>query len=325
MSKYVWALVAGNMDCYEDENETNPAGFWLGNCETNQTFILPGDFETVRALINAAIPATQAGDPGGAAGTARAPTDARHGNDYCAECDCIAGNGQRGHHMAYAGFDTETRVSTCAFCPHSRPPVNAAAAGTGTPDVTLGHATPCKCGSATLEGRCVNDCGGGTLAPGEAPTWPTLQSEAWLFDVIDRLTTAVGNGARGGDGLTGKDCGDYLHEAAGLMAEYAALAKVAQDSVIKGPGAFVSAYPPIREPGLREAETKACRQCSECEGKHHWIEDAAFSCKHCPEMVPGCEGCDQPATRRTDDDVDLCEDCANEAGAVSTPGEETTK
>lgn len=69
MSKYVWALVAGNMDCDEDENETNPAGFWLGNCETNQTFILPGDFETVRALINAVVPATQAGYPGGAAGT----------------------------------------------------------------------------------------------------------------------------------------------------------------------------------------------------------------------------------------------------------------
>lgn len=48
---------------------------------------------------------------------------ASHGDDFCAECICIAGNGQRGHHMVYAGFDYGTRVATCAFCPHSSNPV----------------------------------------------------------------------------------------------------------------------------------------------------------------------------------------------------------
>lgn len=56
MSKYVWTLVEGPVDCEEDEDEYNPAGLWLGNKETNQVFILPKDFETVRALLNASAP-----------------------------------------------------------------------------------------------------------------------------------------------------------------------------------------------------------------------------------------------------------------------------
>lgn len=51
--------------------------------------------------------------------------------DFCSECPCVAGNGQRGHHMVYVSM--EPRVAggagagpmACAFCKHTSLPVTA--------------------------------------------------------------------------------------------------------------------------------------------------------------------------------------------------------
>lgn len=46
------------------------------------------------------------------------------GTAFCSECECIAGNGQRGHHMVYAGGWAAGAIH-CAFCPHGSEPVPA--------------------------------------------------------------------------------------------------------------------------------------------------------------------------------------------------------
>ena len=43
-----------------------------------------------------------------------------------------------------------------------------------------------------------------------------------------------------------------------------------------------------------------CRRCSECEGKHHWMDnpdatgpaDPTHACKHCDALGEECEECD---------------------------------
>lgn len=51
---YEWTLAEAPCLNDEDESEYNPGGFWLGNQETNQVFILPEDLDKVRALLAAA-------------------------------------------------------------------------------------------------------------------------------------------------------------------------------------------------------------------------------------------------------------------------------
>lgn len=59
-----------------------------------------------------------------------------------------------------------------------------------------------------------------------------------------------------------------------------------------------------------EGGAKPCRRCSECSGaEHHWIDGAAFGCKHCAATAAQCEGCDEVATTRSFDGAALCADC----------------
>lgn len=52
------------------------------------------------------------------------------GKDFCAECDCINGAGNRGTHMVYAGGFGPSGAMKCAFCQHTSNPVTADKAGT---------------------------------------------------------------------------------------------------------------------------------------------------------------------------------------------------
>lgn len=44
---------------------------------------------------------------------------------FCSECECVAGNGQRGAHLIYAAMlNGPSEPMTCAFCSHTSMPVS---------------------------------------------------------------------------------------------------------------------------------------------------------------------------------------------------------
>lgn len=67
-----------------------------------------------------------------------------------------------------------------------------------------------------------------------------------------------------------------------------------------------------------------CRQCSECDGNHHWLEtccdsddgpaDPHFICKHCDARADCCEECDGPVFPPT---LALCAECSEEQDDAS--------
>ena len=54
-----WTLTKGL--CFQDDDacEYNPEGFWLGNTEVNQIFILPEDLEKVSDLLSVEVAVIQ--------------------------------------------------------------------------------------------------------------------------------------------------------------------------------------------------------------------------------------------------------------------------
>lgn len=75
------------------------------------------------------------------------------------------------------------------------------------------------------------------------------------------------------------------------------------------PAADASRLDDARE-GPRAETPRSCRACSECEGRHHWLETLAYVCKHCELLAEACEDCD--GTGAFDGDVDgeiPCETC----------------
>lgn len=67
-------------------------------------------------------------------------------------------------------------------------------------------------------------------------------------------------------------------------------------------------------------ELQPCRQCSECDGLHHWLDtcgddddpEPRWVCKHCDARADMCELCDDvifPVTGAT-----VCPECTSERG-----------
>lgn len=61
-------------------------------------------------------------------------------------------------------------------------------------------------------------------------------------------------------------------------------------------------------PTRADEASAPCRKCTECEGRHHWLETLAYVCKHCELLAEGCEDCD--GTGGLDGDVDSDAPCA---------------
>lgn len=61
-------------------------------------------------------------------------------------------------------------------------------------------------------------------------------------------------------------------------------------------------------PTRADEASAPCRKCTECEGRHHWLETLAYVCKHCELLAEGCEECD--GTGGLDGDVDSDAPCA---------------
>lgn len=59
---------------------------------------------------------------------------------------------------------------------------------------------------------------------------------------------------------------------------------------------------------------RTCRQCSECDGNHHWLDnsecygpdDPSHVCKHCDALGDECDGCGGSGE---DFETALCAEC----------------
>lgn len=67
---------------------------------------------------------------------------------------------------------------------------------------------------------------------------------------------------------------------------------------------------PLPSRARNKAEPPPCRACSECEGHHHWLETAAYVCKHCEVISEECDDCDGTGSESGDvDGDDPCPRC----------------